>query len=220
MIRINLLRDRRAPTGSVEPTAEESSFAPVGETQPSMGVGFDDYARDDDVYITTGRRLNPFHLSLIIAGVVLVGLVIWSVIAGGTVDTARAERDRLESAVAQARADATDLEHLLAQHETLGRRLEALRTMSRPGGSAERYLRLLQAVNLATPQRDIWLSELRERNGSVQLKGNTFNHFALADILQGLIEDPALSEVHQGGAQSVDLDGSRVLQFDFSARLD
>ncbi len=221
MIRINLLRDRRVkPAGGPEEAPTEPFPAPEPDAGPSMGVGFDDYARADEVYFPTTKRFNSFHLALIISGVVLAGLIVWSFIAADAVDEARTERDGLEAALTEARSGSAELDALIAQHDALGRRIEALKLMSSPGGSAERYLDLLQAVNEAVPQRDIWLSELREREGSVQLKGNTYNHFALADILEGLIDDPALSAVRQGGAQSIDVEGSRVLQFDFSAKLD
>jgi Tfp pilus assembly protein PilN len=222
VIRINLLQDRRVKLAESQPeaTPPAEDFGLTEPETPSMGVGFEDYEGTDEVYFTSTKRFNAFTTALIVGGAVVVGLAVWTFIAGNAVDEAREERQALELALEQARADSAELEALEQEHDRLARRVEALKTMARPGGTGERYISLLQAVNEATPQRDVWLSELREREGSVQLKGNTYNHFALADILEGLIDDPQLAAVKQGGAQSIDLEGSRVLQFDFTARLE
>ena len=75
-------------------------------------------------------------------------------------------------------------------------------------------------MNAAVPKREVWLTEVRERGGSVDIRGNTYSDHSIAAVLDELLKSSHLSDVKPLGAKSVDLGGAKVLQFEFSAKLD
>ncbi len=227
MIRVNLLKNRRIEPPTEEASSFEGFDEPVVATEPpagttsSMGAslsGFDDAS--ESYYSQKIGGINSFRLALLIGGAMIVGMVVWAFLAGGVVDAARAERTRLENELVVAAESRPDIESLIVQHGELAARVDSLTILANPGGATERYINLMSEINLSLPQRDLWLTELRERDGSVAIKGNSFNHFALADILDDLLESEYLSKVKQGGAKSAEIGGSKLLQFEFSAHLD
>ncbi len=226
MIRVNLLKNRHIEPPTEETSSFEGFAEPASETEPagtttSMGaslVGFDDTT--EDFYSRKVGGINSFRLAMLIGGAMIVGMVVWAFLAGGVVDDARAERTRLEAELTLAAESRPDIEALIGQHGTLAARVDSLTVLASPGGATERYINLMSEINLSLPQRDVWLTELRERDSSVAIKGNSFNHFALADILDELLESEYLSKVKQGGAKSAEIGGSKLLQFEFSAHLD
>ncbi len=219
MIRINLLVNRRvipAPTAGAEaPTSAPESPA------PSMGVGFDELdTRREEYYPVRRTGLNAFFISLIVAGVLIVGMVVWSFLAGGALADEREARGRLEAQIADARGAAPDLAALEQRAAETSANVMTLEHLAEPGGAVERYIGLLNSVNAAVPKREVWLTEVRERGGSVDIRGNTYSDHSVATILEELLGSPHLSGVKPLGAKSVDLGGAKVLQFEFSARLD
>ncbi len=219
MIRINLLVNRRvipAPAAGAEaPTAAPEPLA------PSMGVGFDELdTRREEYYPVRRTGLNAFFISLIVAGVLIVGMVVWSFLAGGALADERDARGRLEAQIADARGAAPDLEALEQRAAETSANVMTLTHLAEPGGAVERYIGLLNAVNAAVPKREVWLTEVRERGGSVDIRGNTYSDHSVATVLEELLNSPHLSGVKPLGAKSVDLGGAKVLQFEFSARLD
>jgi Tfp pilus assembly protein PilN len=220
MIRINLLVNRRvvpAPTAGAE-TAPTAAPEPLA---PSMGVGFDELeTRREEYYPVRRTGLNAFLVSLIVAGVLIAGMVVWSFLAGGVADDAREAHSRLETEIADAKGAAPDLEALEARRAETSANVMALQHLAEPGGAVERYIGLLNAVNAAVPKREVWLTEVRERGGSVDIRGNTYSDHSIATVLDELLKSPHLSGVKPLGAKSVDLGGAKVLQFEFSAKLD
>jgi Tfp pilus assembly protein PilN len=219
MIRINLLVNRRvipAPTAGAEaPTAAPEPPA------PSMGVGFDELdTRHEEYYPVRRTGLNAFFISLIVAGVLIVGMVVWSFLAGGVLADEQEARGRLEAQIADARGATPDLEALEQRAAETSANVMTLKRLAEPGGAVERYIGLLNAVNAAVPKREVWLTEVRERGGSVDIRGNTYSDHSVATVLEELLNSPHLSGVKPLGAKSVDLGGAKVLQFEFSARLD
>ncbi|MCX7021621.1 MAG: PilN domain-containing protein [bacterium] len=219
MIRINLLVNRRvipAPAaGAQAPTAANEPLA------PTMGVGFDELdTRREEYYPVRRTGLNAFRVSLVVAGVLIVGMVVWSFLAGGGLTEERDAHGRLEGEITDAKGAAPDLESLEARRAETSANVMALQRLAEPGGAVERYIGLLNAVNAAVPKREVWLTEVRERGGSVDIRGNTYSDHSMATILDELLKSPNLSGVKPLGAKSVDLGGMKVLQFEFSARLD
>jgi Tfp pilus assembly protein PilN len=219
MIRINLLVNRRvipAPAAGTEaPTSAPESPA------PSMGVGFDELdTRREEYYPVRRTGLNAFFISLIVAGVLIVGMVVWSFLAGGALADERDARGRLEAQIADAKGAAPDLAALEQRAAETSANVMTLTHLAEPGGAVERYIGLLNSVNAAVPKREVWLTEVRERGGSVDIRGNTYSDHSVATILEELLGSPHLSGVKPLGAKSVDLGGMKVLQFEFSARLD
>jgi Tfp pilus assembly protein PilN len=219
MIRINLLVNRRvipAPAAGAEaPTSAPESPA------PSMGVGFDELdTRREEYYPVRRTGLNAFFISLIVAGVLIVGTVVWSFLAGGVLADERDARGRLEAQIADAKGAAPDLAALEQRAAETSANVMTLTHLAEPGGAVERYIGLLNSVNAAVPKREVWLTEVRERGGSVDIRGNTYSDHSVATILEELLGSPHLSGVKPLGAKSVDLGGMKVLQFEFSARLD
>jgi Tfp pilus assembly protein PilN len=221
LIRINLLVNRRVAP-AVAPGEEAASAAVVpGPVTPTMGVGFDELeTRPEEYYPVRRTGLNAFVVSLIVAAVLIVGTVVWSFIAGGVVDDALEARGRLEAEIAEARGAAPGLEALEQRRADTSSRVMALERLAEPGGAAERYVGLLNAVNAAVPKREVWLTEVRERGGSVDIRGNTYSDHSVAQVLEDLLKSRYLSGVKPLGAKSVDLAGMKVLQFEFSAKLD
>jgi Tfp pilus assembly protein PilN len=219
MIRINLLVNRRV-TPSPAAGTEAPTAAPEAPA-PTMGVGFDELqTRREEYYPVRRTGLNAFSVSLVVAGVLVVGMVVWSFLAGGVLTDEREARGRLEAQIADARAAAPDLEALEQRRAETSANVMALERLAEPGGAVERYVGLLNAVNAAVPKREVWLTEVRERGGSVDIRGNTYSDHSVAAVLEELIQSPHLSGVKPLGAKSVDLGGAKVLQFEFSARLD
>lgn len=217
MIRINLLRDRRVRQAPAEEPAGRST--PPVEAAPAMGVGFDAGA-PEEYYPSLRRGLNAFKLALLVSGALIAGMIIWSFLAGSVADEAQAELDAVQAQAAQLKESTADLAALQQQHADLAARVEALTVLTRPDGPDDRYLALLSDINNSVPERDAWLLELRERKGSVSLKGDTYSDQAVAEILDRMLKSARLSAVKPLGAKSADLAGSKVLQFEFSARLD
>ncbi len=221
MIRINLLVNRRVtPAPSPEEEAVPSIGGP-GPAAPTMGVGFDELeARPEEYYPVRRRGLNAFVVSLIVVAALVGGMVVWSFVAGGAVDDAQETRTRLKAEIAGASEAAPDLEAWEQRRTDTSARVMTLQRLAEPGGAADRYISLLNAVNAAVPEREVWLTEVRERAGSLDIRGNTYSDHSVAYILEELIESRYLSNVKPLGAKSVDLGGMKVLQFEFSAKLD